>query len=102
MCVCVCVCVCSTSLSAVPCLQDYRLGVGISSIEMNVGNVKDTDRRSFDLTTPYRIFRYTHTHSHYIWCLFEDEEACARLERTSALKREIWRARKNKRRGKEV
>lgn len=32
--------------------------MGITSIEMNVGNVKDTDRRSFDLTTPYRIFRY--------------------------------------------
>ncbi len=39
-------------------LQDYRIGVGITSIEMNVGNVKVTDRRSFDLTTPYRMFRY--------------------------------------------
>lgn len=25
---------------------------------MNVGNIKDMDRRSFYLTTPYRIFRY--------------------------------------------
>lgn len=25
---------------------------------MNVGNVKDMDRRAFDLTTPYRIFRF--------------------------------------------
>lgn len=39
-------------------LQDYRIGVGITSIEMNVGNIKETDRRGFDLTTPYRIFRY--------------------------------------------
>uniref|UniRef100_A0A3P8TNR2 ArfGAP with RhoGAP domain, ankyrin repeat and PH domain 1 n=1 Tax=Amphiprion percula TaxID=161767 RepID=A0A3P8TNR2_AMPPE len=39
-------------------MDDYRLGVGITSIEMNVGNVKDTDRRSFDLTTPYRIFSF--------------------------------------------
>ncbi|XP_062274830.1 arf-GAP with Rho-GAP domain, ANK repeat and PH domain-containing protein 1-like isoform X2 [Scomber scombrus] len=38
--------------------EDYRIGVGITSIEMNVGNVKDTDRRSFDLTTPYRIFSF--------------------------------------------
>eukprot|EP00063_Salmo_salar_P095899 XP_014070734.1 PREDICTED: arf-GAP with Rho-GAP domain, ANK repeat and PH domain-containing protein 1-like [Salmo salar] len=38
-------------------MEDYRLGIGITSIDMNVGNVKDTDRRSFDLTTPYRIFR---------------------------------------------
>ncbi|XP_010222604.1 PREDICTED: arf-GAP with Rho-GAP domain, ANK repeat and PH domain-containing protein 1-like, partial [Tinamus guttatus] len=37
-------------------LQDYRLGIGITSIEMNVGNVKETERRGFDLTTPYRIF----------------------------------------------
>lgn len=39
-------------------LQDYRMGVGITSIDMNVGNVKDSDRRNFELTTPYRIFRY--------------------------------------------
>lgn len=46
--------------------QDYRIGIGITSIEMNVGNIKDTDRRSFYLTTPYRIFRYcmyTHVYS---------------------------------------
>ncbi|XP_029301618.1 arf-GAP with Rho-GAP domain, ANK repeat and PH domain-containing protein 1 isoform X2 [Cottoperca gobio] len=39
-------------------IEDYRIGVGITSIEMNVGNVKDTDRRGFDLTTPYRIFSF--------------------------------------------
>nr|XP_020497373.1 arf-GAP with Rho-GAP domain, ANK repeat and PH domain-containing protein 1 isoform X1 [Labrus bergylta] len=39
-------------------VEDYRLGVGITSIEMNVGNVKETDRRTFDLTTPYRIFSF--------------------------------------------
>ncbi|XP_041669504.1 arf-GAP with Rho-GAP domain, ANK repeat and PH domain-containing protein 1-like isoform X2 [Cheilinus undulatus] len=39
-------------------IEDYRLGVGITSIEMNVGNVKETDRRTFDLTTPYRIFSF--------------------------------------------
>ncbi|XP_070761411.1 arf-GAP with Rho-GAP domain, ANK repeat and PH domain-containing protein 1 isoform X2 [Enoplosus armatus] len=39
-------------------MEDYRIGVGITSIEMNVGNVKETDRRSFDLTTPYRIFSF--------------------------------------------
>ncbi|KAF1440201.1 ARAP1 protein, partial [Pygoscelis papua] len=37
--------------------EDYRLGIGITYIEMNVGNVKEVDRRGFDLTTPYRIFR---------------------------------------------
>ncbi|KAM4589452.1 arf-GAP with Rho-GAP domain, ANK repeat and PH domain-containing protein 1 isoform 1-T1 [Fundulus diaphanus] len=38
--------------------DDYRIGVGITSIDMNVGNVKDSERRSFDLTTPYRIFSF--------------------------------------------
>ncbi|NXD74473.1 ARAP1 protein, partial [Eolophus roseicapillus] len=38
--------------------QDYRLGIGITYIEMNVGNVKEVDRRGFDLTTPYRTFSF--------------------------------------------
>ncbi|XP_039525979.1 arf-GAP with Rho-GAP domain, ANK repeat and PH domain-containing protein 1 isoform X2 [Pimephales promelas] len=38
--------------------EDYRLGIGITSIDMNVGNVKEMDRRGFDLTTPYRIFSF--------------------------------------------
>lgn len=41
---------------SLPC-QEYHLGIGITFIDMSVGNVKDADRRSFDLTTPYRIFR---------------------------------------------
>ncbi|XP_030632660.1 arf-GAP with Rho-GAP domain, ANK repeat and PH domain-containing protein 1 [Chanos chanos] len=39
-------------------IEDYKLGIGITSIDMNVGNVKDSDRRGFDLTTPYRIFSF--------------------------------------------
>ncbi|XP_058269337.1 arf-GAP with Rho-GAP domain, ANK repeat and PH domain-containing protein 1-like isoform X3 [Hemibagrus wyckioides] len=38
--------------------EDYKLGIGITAIDMNVGNVKDMDRRAFDLTTPYRIFSF--------------------------------------------
>ncbi|XP_016336923.1 arf-GAP with Rho-GAP domain, ANK repeat and PH domain-containing protein 1-like [Sinocyclocheilus anshuiensis] len=38
--------------------EDYRLGIGITSIDMNVGNVKEVDRRAFDLTTAYRIFSF--------------------------------------------
>lgn len=38
--------------------EDYHLGIGITSIDMNVGNVKEVDRRAFDLTTPYRIFSF--------------------------------------------
>ncbi|CAF92925.1 unnamed protein product, partial [Tetraodon nigroviridis] len=39
-------------------LQDYRIGVGITSIEMNVANVRKTDRRSFEVITPYRLFSF--------------------------------------------
>ncbi|XP_015500020.1 arf-GAP with Rho-GAP domain, ANK repeat and PH domain-containing protein 1 isoform X5 [Parus major] len=39
--------------------EDYQLGIGITYIEMNVGNVKEVDRRGFDLTTPYRIFSFS-------------------------------------------
>ncbi|XP_030055844.1 arf-GAP with Rho-GAP domain, ANK repeat and PH domain-containing protein 1 isoform X2 [Microcaecilia unicolor] len=39
-------------------IEDFRLGIGITFIEMNLGNVKDTDRRAFDLTTPYRTFSF--------------------------------------------
>ncbi|XP_062872364.1 arf-GAP with Rho-GAP domain, ANK repeat and PH domain-containing protein 1-like [Trichomycterus rosablanca] len=38
--------------------EDYKLGIGITSIDMNVGNIKDMDRRAFDLTTPYRTFSF--------------------------------------------
>ncbi|XP_061846141.1 arf-GAP with Rho-GAP domain, ANK repeat and PH domain-containing protein 1 isoform X2 [Colius striatus] len=38
--------------------EDYQLGIGITYIEMNVGNVKEVDRRGFDLTTPYRLFSF--------------------------------------------
>lgn len=38
-------------------LEEFHLGIGITFIDMNVGNVKEVDRRGFDLTTPYRIFR---------------------------------------------
>ncbi|NWV66725.1 ARAP1 protein, partial [Malurus elegans] len=39
--------------------EDYQLGIGITYIEMNVGNVKEVDRRGFDLTTPYRTFSFS-------------------------------------------
>uniref|UniRef100_A0AAY5EUZ1 ArfGAP with RhoGAP domain, ankyrin repeat and PH domain 1 n=1 Tax=Electrophorus electricus TaxID=8005 RepID=A0AAY5EUZ1_ELEEL len=38
--------------------EDYKMGIGITSIDMNVGNVKDMDKRAFDLTTPYRTFNF--------------------------------------------
>nr|DBA32250.1 TPA: hypothetical protein GDO54_000056 [Pyxicephalus adspersus] len=38
--------------------EDYCSGVGITSIDMNVGNVKEVDKKSFDLTTPYKTFSF--------------------------------------------
>ncbi|XP_073404589.1 arf-GAP with Rho-GAP domain, ANK repeat and PH domain-containing protein 1 isoform X3 [Dendrobates tinctorius] len=38
--------------------EDFVSGVGMTSIDMNVGNVKVVDKRSFDLTTPYKIFSF--------------------------------------------
>ncbi|XP_076969798.1 arf-GAP with Rho-GAP domain, ANK repeat and PH domain-containing protein 1 isoform X2 [Tamandua tetradactyla] len=40
-------------------LEEYHLGIGLTFIDMSVGNVKEADRRSFDLTTPYRIFSFS-------------------------------------------
>uniref|UniRef100_H3CGP4 ArfGAP with RhoGAP domain, ankyrin repeat and PH domain 1 n=2 Tax=Tetraodon nigroviridis TaxID=99883 RepID=H3CGP4_TETNG len=48
----------TTKLSFSFLLQDYRIGVGITSIEMNVANVRKTDRRSFEVITPYRLFSF--------------------------------------------
>ncbi|XP_077154971.1 arf-GAP with Rho-GAP domain, ANK repeat and PH domain-containing protein 1 isoform X2 [Ranitomeya variabilis] len=36
--------------------EDFVSGVGVTSIDMNLGNVKEVDKRSFDLTTPYKTF----------------------------------------------
>ncbi|XP_059502842.1 arf-GAP with Rho-GAP domain, ANK repeat and PH domain-containing protein 1 isoform X2 [Stegostoma tigrinum] len=38
--------------------EDYRLGIGVTSVEMNVATVKDADRRGFDVTTPYKTFSF--------------------------------------------
>ncbi|XP_037835148.1 arf-GAP with Rho-GAP domain, ANK repeat and PH domain-containing protein 1 isoform X2 [Kryptolebias marmoratus] len=51
-------------------LDDYRIGLGITSIDMNVGNIKESDRRSFDLTTPYRTFRSLS------WVCVSNERSC--------------------------
>lgn len=40
------------------CHQEHSQGVGITYIEMNLGTVKSTDKRSFNLTTFYRKFRW--------------------------------------------
>ncbi|XP_041438699.1 arf-GAP with Rho-GAP domain, ANK repeat and PH domain-containing protein 1 isoform X2 [Xenopus laevis] len=39
--------------------EDQASGVGLKFIDMNLGSVKDSDRRSFDLTTPYKTFSFS-------------------------------------------
>nr|XP_023693749.1 arf-GAP with Rho-GAP domain, ANK repeat and PH domain-containing protein 1-like [Paramormyrops kingsleyae] len=39
-------------------VDEYKLGIGITSIQMKLGCVKDADKRAFDLVTPYRVFSF--------------------------------------------
>ena len=39
------------------CPQEQQCGVGVTAVPMAVGSVKDAERRSFALHTPYRTFR---------------------------------------------
>uniref|UniRef100_A0AAZ3S1A5 ArfGAP with RhoGAP domain, ankyrin repeat and PH domain 2 n=1 Tax=Oncorhynchus tshawytscha TaxID=74940 RepID=A0AAZ3S1A5_ONCTS len=39
--------------------QDFRAGLGISLIDLTATNVKDTDRRLFQINTPFRNFCFT-------------------------------------------
>ncbi|KAM3934788.1 arf-GAP with Rho-GAP domain, ANK repeat and PH domain-containing protein 1 isoform 2-T4 [Leptodactylus fuscus] len=38
--------------------DDFVSGVGITSVDMNLGSIKEVDKRSFDLTTPYKTFSF--------------------------------------------
>uniref|UniRef100_A0A8C7RRQ5 Arf-GAP with Rho-GAP domain, ANK repeat and PH domain-containing protein 2 n=1 Tax=Oncorhynchus mykiss TaxID=8022 RepID=A0A8C7RRQ5_ONCMY len=39
--------------------QDFRAGLGISMIDLTATNIKDTDRRLFQINTPFRNFCFT-------------------------------------------
>lgn len=43
-----------------PCLfflpQDYRAGLAISEVELTTANIRDVDRRGFDINTPFKNF----------------------------------------------
>ncbi|XP_045077647.1 arf-GAP with Rho-GAP domain, ANK repeat and PH domain-containing protein 2 isoform X1 [Coregonus clupeaformis] len=39
--------------------QDFRAGLGISLIDLTATNIKDTDRRVFEINTPFRNFSFT-------------------------------------------
>ncbi|CAF95237.1 unnamed protein product, partial [Tetraodon nigroviridis] len=39
--------------------QDYRAGLAISEVELTAANIRDVDRRSFDINTPFKNFCFT-------------------------------------------
>lgn len=38
--------------------EEFKTGIGTTSIEMNVGTVKDADHRAFELITPFKTIRF--------------------------------------------
>lgn len=36
--------------------QDYRAGLAISEVELTTANIRDVDRRGFDINTPFKNF----------------------------------------------
>ncbi|XP_068164232.1 arf-GAP with Rho-GAP domain, ANK repeat and PH domain-containing protein 2 isoform X2 [Antennarius striatus] len=39
--------------------QDYKAGLAIAEVELTAANIKDVDRRSFDINTPFKNFCFT-------------------------------------------
>ncbi|XP_038624955.1 arf-GAP with Rho-GAP domain, ANK repeat and PH domain-containing protein 1 isoform X3 [Tachyglossus aculeatus] len=78
-------------------LEDYHQGIGITAIEMNVGNVKDGERRGFDLTTPYRIFSFSaESEAEKDEWLEAMRTAIAEALSTSEVAEQIWEAPANR------
>ncbi|KAJ8347834.1 hypothetical protein SKAU_G00264230 [Synaphobranchus kaupii] len=50
--------VCTSTVFLYRNAEEFKAGIGITSIEMNVGTVKDADHRAFDLITPFKTFRF--------------------------------------------
>lgn len=78
-------------------LEEYQMGIGITFIDMSVGNVKEADRRSFDLTTPYRIFSFsTESEQEKEHWLEAMQGAIAEALSTSEVAERIWAADPNR------
>ncbi|KAJ8008032.1 hypothetical protein DPEC_G00100520 [Dallia pectoralis] len=39
--------------------QDFKAGLGIALVDLTAANLKDTDRRGFEINTPFRTFCFT-------------------------------------------
>lgn len=40
--------------------QDYKAGLAITEVELTAANIRDVDRRSFEINTPFKNFWYVH------------------------------------------
>lgn len=41
--------------------QDYKAGLAVAEVELTAANIRDVDRRSFDINTPFKNFWYVWT-----------------------------------------
>lgn len=42
--------------------QDFKAGLAVAEVELTAANIRDVDRRSFDINTPFKNFWYVWTH----------------------------------------
>lgn len=45
-------------LSVFVFLQDFKAGLAIAEVELTAANIRDVDRRGFDINTPFKNFWY--------------------------------------------
>ncbi|CAB1316323.1 unnamed protein product [Coregonus sp. 'balchen'] len=78
--------------------EEHSHGVGITSIEMNLGTVKSTDKRSFNLTTFYRTFSFVAESEQQMGQWVEALQACvSRSLSSNVVAQKIWAEEANQR-----
>uniref|UniRef100_A0A8C7UMA4 Uncharacterized protein n=1 Tax=Oncorhynchus mykiss TaxID=8022 RepID=A0A8C7UMA4_ONCMY len=90
--------ICADSVFLYRNAEEHSQGVGITSIEMNLGTVKGTDKRSFNLTTIYRTFSFVAESEQQREQWVEALQACVSHSLSSnAVAQKIWSEEANQR-----
>uniref|UniRef100_A0A8C7JA24 ArfGAP with RhoGAP domain, ankyrin repeat and PH domain 1 n=1 Tax=Oncorhynchus kisutch TaxID=8019 RepID=A0A8C7JA24_ONCKI len=90
--------ICADSVFLYRNAEEHSQGVGITSIEMNLGTVKGTDKRSFNLTTIYRTFSFVAESEQQREQWVEVLQACVSHSLSSnAVAQKIWSEEANQR-----
>uniref|UniRef100_A0A8C8K6N5 ArfGAP with RhoGAP domain, ankyrin repeat and PH domain 1 n=1 Tax=Oncorhynchus tshawytscha TaxID=74940 RepID=A0A8C8K6N5_ONCTS len=90
--------ICADSVFLCRNAEEHSQGVGITSIEMNLGAVKGTDKRSFNLTTIYRTFSFVAESEQQREQWVEALQACVSHSLSSnAVAQKIWSEEANQR-----